>query len=286
MTRGLLAGLLALGLAAVPATAAAQNGGAASRARQRQEQITTMERVLENAVQNGVNRLRDRLRAIMPADVLIQDTRPEVRGFPLEGFGVFFDVEVPALRQSVAWTLQQMTRSSTLLARDLQQLRQFIETMPDPAARAQFDRIVQNIQRQVGPVGPIVVERQANGQGQPALAAGNLAGGVNAQSLPPNAAGPVAADPQLMLDPDEAYTEEVKNALVNAMINYGVTLSIGPDEWLSVAARDNAPVNPLVQSDSDFRTIMFRLKGSDLIEFQTQRLTLEQVRERVSIQEF
>jgi hypothetical protein len=53
-----------------------------------------------------------------------------------------------------------------------------------------------------------------------------------------------------------------------------------------VAARDNAPVNPLVQSDADFRTIMFRVKGSDLLEYQTRRLTLDEARARVSIQEF
>jgi hypothetical protein len=167
----------------------------------------------------------------------------------------------------MAWTIQQMNQSNALLARDLQALRQFVDSMPDAPARAQLERVVQNIQRQVGPAS---LDRAA---------APAVPGGVAAASQAPG-------DPQLVLDPDEAYTQEVKNALLDAMITYGAPLAIGPDEWLTVAARDNAPVNPLVQSDADFRTIMFRLKGSDLLEYQTQRLTLDQVKERVTIAEF
>ena len=71
-----------------------------SRARQK---IFMMEGVLERAVQLGVDNLRRRVRAVMPDDALLQGGVPQVRGFRLEGYGVFFDVEVPALRRSLAW---------------------------------------------------------------------------------------------------------------------------------------------------------------------------------------
>ena len=37
---------------------------------------------------------------------------PEVRGFRLDGYGVFFDVEVPALRLPVTWPLRYMFRDN------------------------------------------------------------------------------------------------------------------------------------------------------------------------------
>lgn len=281
MNRVLLGGLVVLGLVTAQVPASAQGGGDAQlRSRQ---QISMMEKVLEGAVQNGVDNLRQLVRAIMPDDALVQASLPEVRGFPIEGFGVFFDVEVPALRQSMAWTLQQMNQSGVLLARDLQQLRQLVASMPESNMKAQAERAVQNIQRQIGPVGPAAgqgpLERQAQAVPQQ--------GQVTAQSVLPVAAAASAAsvDP-VLLDPNEAYTQEVKRALTDAMILYGAPLALGPNEWLTVAAKDNAPVNPLLQADADFRTIMLRIKGSDLIEYQMGRLTLEQVRARVSIQEF
>ena len=39
---------------------------------------------------------RDRLQALVPADMLLSDSA-RVRGFRLEGYGMFFDVEVPTL---------------------------------------------------------------------------------------------------------------------------------------------------------------------------------------------
>jgi hypothetical protein len=273
----------------VPALAAAQAPAttpASAPLRARQQQIATMEGILRGSVQNGVNRLRQRVSAIMPGDALLQAGPPQVRGFLLEGFGVFFDVEVPALQQSTAWMLQAMTQNNALLARELAQLRQALGAIDDPQARLVAERALQNVQRQIGPVGPApqVFERQA-----PQLANVPVPGTVGAQSvvLPADAAPAAASvDPQLLRDPDLAYTQEVKNALLDAMIVYGGPLALGPDEWLTIAARDNAPVNPLVQSDTDFRTIMFRIKGSDLLEFQMQRLTLEQVKARVTVQEF
>ena len=59
-----------------------------------------MEGVLERAVQLGVDNLRRRVRAVMPDDALLQGGAPQVRGFRLDGYGVFFDVEVPALRRA------------------------------------------------------------------------------------------------------------------------------------------------------------------------------------------
>ncbi len=79
---------------------------AAAEQKQLHYQIGTMERVLEGAVEHGVALTRDRLQAIADrlqtvglAPMLILDN-PRVRGFRLDGYGIFFDVEVPSLERS------------------------------------------------------------------------------------------------------------------------------------------------------------------------------------------
>ncbi len=72
-------------------------------------------------------------------------------------------------------------------------------------------------------------------------------------------------DPDVINDPNEGWTREVKAALIEAMLENSGPLSIAAEEWLTVAARDNLPRDPLVPGDTvDFSTVIFRVKGSDL----------------------
>ena len=74
---------------------------------------------------------------------------------------------------------------------------------------------------------------------------------------------------------------------MDAMIENSGPLTLGPDEWLTVAARDNVPRDPLIPSDTaDFSTIIFRVKGSDLTAFRAGRLTLEEARKKVEVREY
>ncbi len=41
------------------------------------------------------------------------------------------------------------------------------------------------------------------------------------------------------MDTNRAYTEAVQRALIDAMIDFSAPMTIGNDEWLTVAARDN-----------------------------------------------
>ena len=52
---------------------------------------------------------------------------------------------------------------------------------------------------------------------------------------------------------------------MDAMIENSGTVDLGAEEWLTVAARDNVPHDPLIPGDkADFSTVIFRVKGSDL----------------------
>ena len=253
------------------------------RSRQR---IFMMEGVLERAVQLGVDNLRRRARAVMPDDALVQGSAPQVRGFRLEGYGVFFDVEVPSLRRSIAWSLRAMNETTMALARDLAQMRAFVQAIDDPRARAEYERLLQRLQRQMAPMQaaiPAPAERLASQPAVGTLAAQSV-GSPQSRVLTPEPAPPQAIDATLLNDPSEAYTEEVRRALVDAMIENSGALTLGEQEWLTVAARDNAPTDPFMPGDQ--MTLVLRVKGSDLQAFRAGRLTLDQVRARVQAGEF
>jgi hypothetical protein len=278
-------GMVAGAQAQVPADG---DGSEALRARQK---IFMMEGVLERAVQLGVDNLRRRVGAVIPDDTLLQGGVPVVRGFRLEGYGLFFDVEVPALRRSIAWSLRAMNRTGMALAQDLAQMRAIVQSIADPNVRADFDRTLLRIQQQMGPT--------------PQMADGGASGGrvVTAQMMPEPAAGPPTVDQaavgravpatavpevdaQLLNDPGAAYTQEVQAVLLDAIVENSAPLVLDDDEWLTIAARDNAPNNPLMTGDPDVKTLVLRVKGGDLHAFQAGRLTVEQLRSRVQIGEF
>ena len=250
-------------------------------ARQAREQISMMEGLLERAVQNGVNNLRFKVREVMPDDALLQGGFPQVHGFRLDGYGIFFAVQVPGLRPSMAWTLRTMNETGRTLANDLAQMRRVVQSIQDPRMKAELDRALQRIQRGIGPV-PASAQERASAQG---IAPGAIA----AQSVGPAPAPPavaVSSDAPVLPDPSELYTQEVKAALIDAMIQYSHALNVGVNEWLTVAAKDNEPTNPLAQGDPDVMTILLRVKGSDLAAYRAGRLTLEETRTRVEVREF
>jgi hypothetical protein len=275
---------IVVGAAASASAQTAQQKADAEQARARQK-VFMMEGVLERAVQIGVDSLRQRVRSVMPDDMLLLSGAPQVRGFRLEGYGVIFDVEVPALRRSMAWSLRTMNETAALLARDLQRLRAVLDSIPDQRTRAEFERTLRRVQQQVAPMPPAPPELAAGPAGP--------AGTVSAQSIAPatNVAATTLAQPPpdagLVPDPSEAYTQEVKGALIEAMIENSGPLAIGADEWLTVAARDNVQVDRFMPGDpSDVMTIVLRAKGSDLAAFRAQKITLEEMRKRVLVTEF
>ena len=281
MKGSILGVAILLGLAAA---ASAQTAPAldSPQARQAREQISMMEGLLERAVQNGVNNLRFKVREVMPDDALLQGGFPQVHGFRLDGYGVFFAVQVPGLRPSMAWTLRTMNETGRTLANDLAQMRRVVQSIQDTRTRAELDRALQRIQRGIGPV-PQVPDTANAANLPPGAVAAQTVGGGGASVAP---AANVSASAPALPDPSELYTQEVKAALVDAMIQYSHALNVGATEWLTVAAKDNEPTNPLAQGDPDVMTILLRIKGSDLAAYRAGRLTLEEARTRVEVREF
>jgi hypothetical protein len=87
-----------------------------------------------------------------------------------------------------------------------------------------------------------------------------------------------------VFDPNEAYTEAVKNTLIDTMLTYSVGLQLRSDEWLTVVARDGDAPPPGALYESI--TMVIRERGSELAEFHAKRLTREDVLKRVQVRGF
>jgi len=245
------------------------------------QKISMMESVLESAVANGADSMMRAVRAVMPPDALMLTGAPSARGFRLEGYGIFFDVEVPAFRRSMAWTLRQMVDENGLgAAAALNQLKAYIATVQDPRQRTNLDRAVRRLELQVGPVGPVPQDGSARTVGASTVAA--------AATIAP-AATPAApqVDRTVIDDPNGVYTHEVSASIVDAMIENSGPLPLGDTEWLTVAARDNIRPDRLVPGDtSNISSVVFRIKGADLAAYRAGRMTLEEARTRVEVKQF
>jgi len=229
----------------------------------RRYQISVMEGVLERAAANGAVQTSRRFQAVMP-EPLLWNGVSRARGFRLEGYGLFFDVEVPALRGSFAWSYQVLAETQdevgALLGNEFRTLRDEISKLvTDPARRQQLDQTLQRIQ--------VVVI----GEGD--------------RGMPPS--GLVAARPaRPPIDPNAAYTDDVKNSILEAMLDHSAPLRVAPDEWLTVAVSDSEPSRVVPGQPYDLMTITLRIKGSDLAALHAGRLSREEALKRVEVKEF
>jgi hypothetical protein len=243
--------------------------------------IFVMEGVLERAVAHGADQLRRQVRKVAP-DLQLLTGDAQARGFRLDGYGVFFDVAVPVMRQSVLWTWRTMFYDNGASAGStLQQLKASIDrVVMDPREKATLMQMLKRVEVQVGaPAGP-------GSAAAPVVAVGPNDRTVQAMEAPPPAAPTLAPeDAALLDDPNGAYEREVVSALVDAMLRHSGSISIGSDEWLTVAAHDNEHRSRLVGQPYDLLTIVLRIKGSDLAALRAERITLEEARKRVEVRE-
>jgi hypothetical protein len=75
----------------------------------RRDQIASMEGILTAAVRSGAQATARQIQEIQPGLMLFTGTA-RTRGFALDGYGLFFHVEIPGVRPSVAQLVQGMER--------------------------------------------------------------------------------------------------------------------------------------------------------------------------------
>ena len=277
--------------APTPAAAARQMDRAELR-----RHIYTMEGALARAVQFGAQRLNREIRNVMP-EVMALSGEPQARGVYLDGYGVYFDVSVPVLNQVMMWSLRTMMGADEGAVAALSQLKSYVlKTEKNPATRAALENQIQRLELQLGPLS------NASADQITAVAPGAVpAGGVGANIVLPDAAArsepasaPAAAprvDKKYFSDPNavnRAYTEAVQNALIDTIVDYAMPAAIKPEEFLTIAARDNMQRDSLAPPDpyEEVITLLLSIRGSDLAAYRAGQIDTAEVRRRVQIREF
>ena len=215
------------------------------------KQVVLMEGLLARAGMVAADTIGRRLQQVEPAlNVIIGQSR--ARGFIMDGYGIFFHVEVPALSGTVIWT-QQLMQRELQIGNALTNIKRAVTDMPEGPSRQQAMQAMALLTRTTGPV------KEAE------VAAANV-------SSP-------AIDPTW--DPNEDYKQEVKRELIDAILNHSLPLNIGPDQWLEVGAHMSE--NPQSQRGT---TLMIRVKGSDLAIFAADPARREEIRNKVEVRAF
>jgi hypothetical protein len=242
----------------------------ALRLKESRYQIGQIERLLEGAVEHGATVIRDRLLAIMPADMLLTENA-RARGFRLDGYGVFFDVEVPNLEGTLPWSYGTLNQNDLGVNSALQTLRSFVQTSAanDPTVRQALERIA----LQVTPT-PVAAANVA----APATAARTAEPSATQTAQAPN-------DP-ILANPNEAYRAAIRAALIEAMLEHTRGLNIAPNEWLTVAARSSDDRPRLAPADPEGQTNLLSIRGSDLAAFLAGQITPEEALKRVDVRVF
>lgn len=294
---------MALGVAAPVLGQDAPSSAPIDRAELR-HQIYVMEGALSRAVEFGAQQLNRELRAVAP-DMFLLAGEAQARGVYLDDYGVFFDVEVPMLRESMMWSLRMMLEQDDATTKAaVADLRRYVQAVTDPAARASLEQALRRLEAQALPVTTLPRQQMEPGMAaNPAvtpsvvLPAGG-ATGVSAVGTAPVTSPqttPVTpppsgstAQPAWLQDPNRAYSESVVRALIDAMLDFSGPMRLGASEWLTVAARDNARRDTLAPQDpyEEVVTVVLRIKGVDLQEYRAGKIDKAEARKRVKVGEF
>jgi hypothetical protein len=160
-------------------------------------------------------------------------------------------------------------------------LRSIVEKTGDTNA----EQALKRIELQVAPIG-LSASSGVAGAGAPTLApatARTVAGSAaatNADALP------AAPDDHILDNPVEAYREEVRVALIDAMLTFSKGIDIAPAEWLHVAAKRNDDRPRLAPVDTDAPTLSIRVRGADLTAFLGGQITKDEAIRRMEVKMF
>jgi hypothetical protein len=267
-----MAGLVVGGMLVGVGSASAQTSAAlAAEQRQSRYQIGQMERVLEGAVEHGITNIRERLQALGPTELLINNNA-RARGFRLDGYGMFFDVVAPSFDTTVLWSMRTLDQNDLGLESALRALQAYVKGAADP----NLDQALRRIELQMNPL--LLARAAAPAQAAPRKVTADAASTVADQT-------PQVTDP-ILTDPNGAYRTEVTRALMDALLDHSSSLQIEPNEWLTIGVRRNDDRPQLAPADSDAQTFMIRLRGSDLAAFLARQISREEALKRIEVRVF
>ena len=168
-------------------------------------------------------------------------------------------------------TLRNLDQNDLGLQSALKALKDHINAAGD----ANLEQALRRLELQVGPAVAVSSKAAPPAGDDPRLAAG----------APAMAADDPNPDP-ILTDPEGAYRAEIQQQIMEAMLLYSVPLGLGPDEWLTVAARRHDERPLLAPADTDARTVIIRIRGGDLAAFQARQIAKEEALKRMEVRVF
>lgn len=233
-----------------------------------QLQVRLMERALEDAVTRGVRVVERQLPSVSGLVFFAGPVR--VRGFELEDYGVFFDVEYPVVRRSILWSMNTLQLNGGMPT-VLQDIRRRLQTMPEGPGQLAFEQILSKME----------AELQRSAPRSPAdLGAARVSSAEDAGTSRPDRLAAADLTMDLTMDPLEVYLTTLTGELTDAMLSHGPALRVAEDGWVSVAARDGrGQLDPRVSGPR--QTLKLRVRGRDLEALRAGRLSVDEVRRLV-----
>lgn len=253
--------------------------------------VRQMESVLARAVEHAADVMAHRLTTVSP-EVMALAGSPRAQGFRIDGYGLFFAVEVPRLSDSMNWALQVLGNRHD--DRTLASLRRLAEAQTDPLVRTDLERAIRLLEPQLGrrpaeQARTTGLRPPAPPGGYPSTVAATSAPDASAAPVPTDAPGSdetsASIDTTLLSNPSAAYEEEVKDALVDALLDYALTLPLSPGEHVTIAARDAGYI-AFPDAVAEMVTVTLTVKVDDLLELRAQRIDRDEARRRVEAREF
>ncbi len=230
-----------------------------------------MEAVLSRAVLGGAEQLAEQLGNGSP-NMSFFTGQARAHGFVLEGYGVFFHVEIPEMQQSLVMSVTTLERD-VAVADTLEALRRAVGAVPEGASKLQAEEALKRLELQVGPMPALADARGVAGRSMIRTADSTQVSDISPVALP------------VLRDPSGAYRAAIRAALIDAMLEHSRGMNIQPDEWLTVAAhRGESPLGASEIVNSS--TLVLRIKGSDLALYDADRTRKDEVRKRVETREF
>jgi len=226
-------------------------------------QLRIMERVFEQAVTDGAEQFASRIETSDPSSRINFAGTAQARGFRLDGYGVFFDVQVPMLRPSINWVFRQLNQSdlSVRLAADLDKvlpvLRENMRTFDDEQLMENFERAFLAFRRPLPPGSPMGPPRTGSQRGRLARR--------------------VASEEDLQAE----YAAQIATEVTAVILDNSEAILLGADDWLVVAT-----VASFSPNDTPGMKMMLKILGSDLIALRAGELSREDAIKRIETGEF
>ena len=210
-------------------------------------QLRVMERVFEEAVEHSARNFASSMEEATPGAARFMGNTG-AHGFRLNGYGLFFDVQIPVLRRSLSWVFRHLNRGPSELGPALQSLRQHMRSFDNVDVRDSLEEALRSIESLVGHPPP-----------------------------PP---------PPPDVDPGEMYAMEIRDALANAMLDYTDSLPLAANEWLTVATTSSGNRADSPTDLPRGLGLMLRVPGRVLIALRQGEMARSEALNRIEYSEF